>query len=275
MNIKITESMLRSASSSEIFARGYDLYQSSAIYDIFQQHNRITGKCKGGSAPYYELRLQLDEGGIREALCTCPFDGGGYCKHIIALGLAYIHDPSDFVEQKDVKTLLSQLNKEDLVNLVHKLVESHPDLYPWVETSVSISPCISTRRQPGKQQNTSVSKTEYTKRVRSILRSLSGYRASETYWMMSGLVSQLNQIRDAAYQFRQAGDAQGALIILTALLTEISDHFDELDDSDGELGDFVKRKPGDAAHLNRSMSHTSNKAPCRRMRCAHPIIVEC
>ncbi|HQJ33495.1 MAG TPA: hypothetical protein PLO13_09075, partial [Anaerolineaceae bacterium] len=58
------------------------------------------------------------------------------------------------------------------------------------------------------------------------------------YWMMGGMVDQLNHVRDTAYDFLEAEDAQGALVILTTLLTEVGRSFEQFDDSDGELGGF-------------------------------------
>ncbi len=53
------------------------------------------------------------------------------------------------------------------------------------------------------------------------------------------MVEQLNHIRDTAYEFLEAGDADGALIILSTLLNEVSGSYEEFDDSDGLLGDFL------------------------------------
>jgi hypothetical protein len=61
---------------------------------------------------------------------------------------------------------------------------------------------------------------------------------SEAYWMVGGMVDQLNHIRDTVCKFLEAEDAQGALVILTTLLTEVSGNFGQFDDSDGVLGDF-------------------------------------
>jgi len=46
--------------------------------------------CEGSYT--YHLRVELDEGGIQSAFCTCPYDYAGYCKHIVALLLTYIHN---------------------------------------------------------------------------------------------------------------------------------------------------------------------------------------
>ena len=120
---QITESILKSLSSPESFTRGYELYQSDAVFEPYRQGNLLTGKCEGTSAPFYQLRVQLDDGGIQEASCTCPYDWGGYCKHVIAFLLTYIHNPDVFTEQKNIEELLSDLNKDALVQLVGKLVE--------------------------------------------------------------------------------------------------------------------------------------------------------
>jgi uncharacterized Zn finger protein len=235
---KITENALKSLSSPESIARGYDLYQSDAIYDTFQQGDLLTGKCEGSSAPFYQIHVQLDEGGIQEASCNCPYDWGGYCKHIVALMLTYIYNPDAFIEQKNIKEMLGQLDKDALVHLIAEMVDKNPDLYSWLQTAI---PAASAKSQPTQQRNkrkTEVSKMEYKKQIQNILHSLRGYRMSETYWMMGGIVDQLDRVRDTAYDFLEADDAQGALVILTTLLTEVSGSFEQFDDSNGELGNF-------------------------------------
>ncbi|MGV7977080.1 MAG: SWIM zinc finger family protein [Anaerolineaceae bacterium] len=235
----MTENILKSLSSPESFTRGHDLYQSDAVFDTFRQGDLLTGKCKGSSAPFYQIRVQLDEGGIQEASCTCPYDWGGYCKHIVALMLTYVHSPDAFIEQKNIKELLGQLDKDGLVYLITKIVDKNPDLYSWLQTAI---PAASAKSQPTQQRDkrkTEVSKTAYKRQIQSILHSLQGYRMSEAYWMMGGMVDQLNHVRDTAYDFLEADDAHGALVILTTLLTEVSGSFDQFDDSDGELGGFL------------------------------------
>lgn len=238
MTKKLTENILKSFSSPESFARGHALYQSDAVFDTFRQGDQLVGKCEGSSAPFYQQNVQLDEGGIQEASCTCLYDRGGYCKHIIALMLTYIHHPDAFIEQKSIEELLGELDQDTLVRLIVKMVEKNPDLYTWLQTA---SPVASAKMEPVQSRSkrkTKVSKSVYQRQIQSILHSLRGYRMSEAYWMMGGMVNQLDQVRDSASEFLDAGDAQGALVILTTLLTEVSGSFDQFDDSDGELGYF-------------------------------------
>lgn len=238
MSKKITESILKSLSTPESFSRGYHLYLSDAVFDTFQKGDLLTGKCEGNSAPFYQIQVQLDEGGVREASCTCPYDWGGYCKHIVALVLTHIHNPDAFNEQKNINELLGQLDKDGLVNLITKMVDKNPDLYSNLQTAIPAVSANSQAVQERSKRKTEVSKTVYKRQIRSILNSLKGYRPSEAYWMMGGMVNQLNQVRDTAYEFLEADDARGALVILTTLLTEVGGSFEEFDDSGGELGDF-------------------------------------
>lgn len=53
------------------------------------------------------------------------------------------------------------------------------------------------------------------------------------------MVEQLEYVRDTACEFLKAGDAEGTLVVLTTLLTEVSGSYPEFDDSDGELGGFL------------------------------------
>jgi len=58
--------------------------------------------------------------------------------------------------------------------------------------------------------------------------------------MMGDMVEELSQISNTAYEFLQAGDAQGALIILTTLFTETGKGYSGFDDSDGYLSGFIE-----------------------------------
>src|SRR5574337_613200 len=90
---KLTESIIRAGASAQSFQRGQDYYESGAISNTARQGSVLTGECEGTSAPYYRVRVELDEAGVREAQCSCPYEYGGYCKHVVALLLAYVHRP--------------------------------------------------------------------------------------------------------------------------------------------------------------------------------------
>lgn len=96
---KLTEAIIRAGTQPQTFQRGQELYRDGAISDANLQGNLLTGDCEGTSAPYYRVRAVLDEAGIRETDCTCPYEYGGCCKHTVALLLTYLHHPSVLREE--------------------------------------------------------------------------------------------------------------------------------------------------------------------------------
>jgi uncharacterized Zn finger protein len=79
---RLTEDAVRSLSTAQSFERGWSYYREGAVYNAIRQGNVLTAECEGSSAPAYRLRVELDDVGVREASCTCPYDWGGLCKHL-------------------------------------------------------------------------------------------------------------------------------------------------------------------------------------------------
>ncbi|MEF8799086.1 MAG: hypothetical protein V5A79_06705 [Candidatus Bipolaricaulota bacterium] len=57
-------------------------------------------KAKVRGSQLYEVRLELDEPDF-DAICTCPYDWGGYCKHIVATLLKLSEKNSEEFETSD------------------------------------------------------------------------------------------------------------------------------------------------------------------------------
>ena len=110
MDIQLTEQIIRERANEQSFQKGLAYYKTGAIYSASRQSTPggvvLTAHCEGSSAPSYRLRAELDAGGVRDASCTCPYDWGGDCKHLVALLLMYLHQPDKFAEQKSVSDLL-------------------------------------------------------------------------------------------------------------------------------------------------------------------------
>jgi uncharacterized Zn finger protein len=208
------------------------LYHSGAISNAAIQSQSLSGECEGNESPFYKVRVELDGGGIRSVTCTCPYDFGGYCKHIIALLLAYTHQPKQFTVRQEPTELLADLSREQLLALMTKLLHEQPDLYDQVELALAL-PTAS-----GKAKF-AVDTAVYQRRVRNIMHGLDHMRMSEAYWHIGGLVGELNGVRQSAIEFLNADDAESALEILLTLIKESQDGFEYIDDSNGELGDFL------------------------------------
>jgi uncharacterized Zn finger protein len=87
----------------------------------------------------YDVRVVFDEAGIIEASCSCPYDWGSLCKHIVATLLACVHDPESVRELPALEEVLSGLEKEELKNLLLKLAQRDPSLAKIIEGELTLS----------------------------------------------------------------------------------------------------------------------------------------
>ncbi len=234
---QLTESTVRALATAQSFSRGQELYRAGAISNAAVQGNVLTAYCEGTLEPFYRVRVVLDEAGVSEANCSCEYDYGGYCKHVIALLLTFIHKPKSFAARQAPAELLANLSREDLVTLVQKVLEREPELYDWIQT-MTAAPAGEKTSKPRKKK---IDAEVYRRQARNVLHSLDGVRASEAYWGMGGLADGLREIQASAQKFLDANDPDSALTILLALVEEVVNGraYEYLDDSNGELGDFL------------------------------------
>lgn len=227
----LTESTIRSFASEQSFERGREYYYSGSIYNTVRQGNTLLADCVGTYT--YHLHIELDEGGIQSTSCTCPYDFGGYCKHIVALLLTYIHKPGEFTERKPISVLLEDVDKAMLVAILTKLTDRHPELYTWLEMTLPPATVTPAESQPRPVRQ--VSEPAWRKRIKNVLRPGRGYY--DDYESSYSASNNLDEITNSASEILADGDAQGAIIILLALLEELYDAYEMFDDSDGDLGD--------------------------------------
>lgn len=230
---KITESMIRAGASSESFRRGEEYYREGVLSNTTIQGALLRGECAGTYAPYYRLQVELDQAGIADAPCTCLYEYGGYCKHIVALLLAYVRHPRSFAVRKAPAELLADMEHDDLTAILTKLIQEQPDLYDRIEVMTSV-PSTSKKKRRKK-----VDIEVHRRHILGIVHSLDGMRMSEAYWHVGGLANQLREVEESAMKFLNAGEAESALEILLVLLEESSRGIENIDDSNGELGGFV------------------------------------
>jgi uncharacterized Zn finger protein len=68
----ITEAQIRSAASAESFSRGEDYYRSGAVIDLQQRGDTLLAQVEGSEYEPYEVTIELANGELVEADCTCP-----------------------------------------------------------------------------------------------------------------------------------------------------------------------------------------------------------
>jgi len=134
----LTKDTIRNRATSQSYTRGETYFHNGAIFDTIRRGEVLEGRCEASSqsAPYH-IRVTLDQNGIQEATCTCLYEYGGDCKHIVALLLTYFNHPEQFEERQSVESALAARNKDELIALIGKMVKRYPDLEVLLDLPVA------------------------------------------------------------------------------------------------------------------------------------------
>lgn len=133
---QLTEDDLEQYVFGPSLERGYDYYEQGRVLRIVRRGNRLRAEVAGSEYEPYAVTINLSESGLVTAYCSCSYDWGGYCKHIVATLLTYIHSPDEIIQRSDLDTLLADLDRDALHNLLASLVHARPDLLDIVEHEI-------------------------------------------------------------------------------------------------------------------------------------------
>lgn len=232
---RLTEAAIRNVTSEKSFRRGKEYYEAGAVSDLTRRGNILQAEVEGSHYEPYRVTIRLDAGGVVEATCTCPYREGGYCKHIVAVLLTYVHKPHAVVERPSVEDLLAGLSREELRELLGQLLSDHPHLMDWVEVRLAAKIKSAPPNAKGKpyRRRTTLDASSFRRQARHIM-----MHPPEAYWATGGMVDELRSLVHQARPFIEAGDGRNALVILEAVTEVYIEQWTDLDDSDGELGGF-------------------------------------
>ncbi len=127
----LTESDIRRYADPQSFQRGMNYYHQGAIFNPVRQGNVLRAKCQGTQYQPYHVTVTLSEEGIAHYDCSCP--RGGFCKHIVALLLTWVHEPDEFHVMAPLDDLLAQRSREELIALIKEMIAREPDLAQLLE----------------------------------------------------------------------------------------------------------------------------------------------
>jgi uncharacterized Zn finger protein len=130
---RLTQAQTRELATEQSFKRGELYYRQGAIFNAMRQGLELRADCQGSTI--YHVQAKLNQQGLESSRCTCPYDWGGLCKHQVALLLTYIHDPQQFQVIPPMSELLAAHSREDLVALIGRMIQRHPELLYLVELS--------------------------------------------------------------------------------------------------------------------------------------------
>lgn len=221
--------------NSTILERGYDYYEEGDVIEVlYKGDNEYIFQVRGSEN--YEVVVNLDEKGeILSSNCNCPYDFGPVCKHEVAvyfklfeiLNSEDISIKKDTVKQLDIKDVLTNLSKEELINII-----------------VDISDKDETLRNSIIMRYSKGEDIEEIEKCKNFIDSIVIKYTSEgfiTYRQTGDFASEMGELLE---KIRDTEDTLLALDIAFLLLEESIEAFQYADDSSGEIGFLVTETIG-------------------------------
>lgn len=247
----LTEKDVARMTDSGSFQRGKSYFRSQAIINPVREGNTLLAECIGSDVEPYRVRITLDEEGMKNFYCSCP--RGGFCKHVVALALTYIHQPERFVEQEPLEERLARLSQEQLVTLVKIMVERYPSLRALIPAGAQESSASSER----------LSTAPFRQQVRAAVNQHVGYAEHGYYGLSSVLQTTYHMLHLQAQRHAEKGDWANAGVIYQAIIEELCQAYrslwgyDESDEAGSELLEAVR-------HLITCFNHLPDNDPLRQ-----------
>src|SRR5215211_2084688 len=110
----LSEAAIRAHSAAESYSRGRSYYDNGAVSNLVLRGNLLQADVEGSQYTPYRVRVAFNQGGITSATCTCPYDWGGWCKHIVAVLLAGLYQADRIETRPALEAQLAQLDRAQL-----------------------------------------------------------------------------------------------------------------------------------------------------------------
>ena len=211
---QITSDQIQERCTPQSFERGEDYFYDEAIGNPVIHGWTLSATCQGTEPTPYRVSVELMPTGIADAYCSCPYDWGGDCKHIVALLLTYIHESEEICSVDTLFTTLAEKPKASLLRVISELLKREPALVPVARTYIDMAE-ESELESVSTASNLMVSAT--TKVYREQIDRLFGNGFLEQHQLREVLVHLKGLVRHAE-SLAQAGETEFALSILHALI---------------------------------------------------------
>ena len=245
--MKLTLDEIRELCTESSYERGLEYFHQGRVTDLSQSGKKTTATVAGTSD--YKVTIRADKEDI-EASCTCPYDWGGYCKHIVATLIALstnYHKVKKEGEEKEqgIETILNSLSLDELKRFLRGEFEENPSLRDHF--TIYFSGRGSKRR----------SIHDYKKEINLLYREAAGRHGFIEY----GVDVDFSYICDLADRYTKVGNFLEAVSIYQALSEVIAENMGNVDDSDGYYGDEFEQAMENFANCinKRGLDHKGKK----------------
>ena len=244
--LKISESVIRQNTTDKSFQRGQEYARSQAVRDLFWRDQTLQATVAGST--YYRVSIGFSDRGIQSTSCSCPYDFGGWCKHIVAVLLVGM-EQTQIEERPSLAKMLEKLDLEQTRKLVHNLAAQSPDLVDLIDIQIQLLTSIKENKSKTSKTNKKTSKTEtqHPEIDRSPFRRQLDYSLQKSLRNYEhSYYDEDDPFTDIIYEeiektkvFLEAGDSFRAFVMLYAIAEELCNYSEEIENYLGDIADLA------------------------------------
>ncbi len=233
----LTEAQIAALTDSGSFSRGKTYFRKGHIISPSLEGNQLRATCIGSDADY-EVSATLALTGTRVAHhptawhCTCP--RGGFCKHVVALLLTWVHDQKAFQARRPLADMLAALDRNALATIVQELVTRSPALRETVDLLIQ-----GTSSQAASDPGLTVKQA--SSRARRAYRQFVDAQYQRGWGQREVMTDGLGSMLEMAEQAARLGAWRQAIPLASGLVEEVGDVFEQYDDEEGTIRDATNR----------------------------------
>lgn len=210
----ITEDQIQDRCTKKVFSRGEGYFYAEAIENPMFHGWTLSANCQGSEVTPYCVSVELTPTGIADAECSCPYDWGGDCKHIVALLLTYVHEREVIRSIEPILTAIAEKPRTTLLRVISELLKREPTLASIVETYAgSVEKSQFGDTPTASTIVASATSTAYREQIDRLF----GDKFLEQH-QLHEVIAQLTELLKHAESLAQAGATEFALSILYALI---------------------------------------------------------
>jgi hypothetical protein len=231
-----------------ILKRGLSYFRSGQVEEPEELSQGCFEAIVQGSEPY-RVTVTIKDGTVTDYTCTCPYDMGPVCKHVVALLFALQEESLGIQKRKRKASAGSKAGKRSKTG--RKTVREQVDeiltrmplesLTDFIREQCLRDPAFRrlfiaqfTRHLGGE------SKSAYAQQVKAILYAAKGQRGFID-WNRAGAVGKaVHDLMIMARKHYEMENYQTAMFISCAVLEEMTKALQFADDSDGDIGGNIK-----------------------------------
>ena len=224
-----------------IVSRGSEYFANQAVRGLRQVKADQWAASVDGTEPY-KVRVDLRDDIVVDYSCSCPYDLGPVCKHIVAVlyqlrALKYGEEKKTgtpkktkgakwAVPEESLERIVSGMPRKSLEAALLEYAGREPDFTNYMSAKKTLN-------TPGSE------KEQYRRIIRDAVQAAKGRHGFIGYWQCSKAIEGALMVLDKARAFLSGEAYEEALPIYQCLLEEMVPLLQNADDSNGSIGGII------------------------------------